>query len=64
VKSTVGQVTLLTQDSEDSFSAKKKAGVVFVNLTVAYDTAWHHGLTCKLVQWLLDSVATSPVALR
>jgi len=39
----------LTQDIEDSFSAKKKAGAVFVDLTAAYDTVWHLGLTCKLL---------------
>jgi len=44
-RSTVEQVTLLTQDIEDSFSAKKKAGAVFVDLTAAYDTVWHRGLT-------------------
>jgi len=49
----VDQVTLLTQDIEDSFSAKKKAGAVFVDLTAAYDTIWHRGLTCKLL--LLDT---------
>jgi len=42
-RSAVDQVTLLTQDIEDSFSAKKKAGAgaVFVDLTAAYDTVWH-----------------------
>jgi len=35
--STVAQGTL-TQEIEDSFSAKKKAGAVFVDLTAAYDT--------------------------
>ena len=44
-KSTVDQVVLLTQNIEDSFEAKKKAGAVFVNLTAAYDTVWHHGHT-------------------
>jgi len=34
-RSTIDQVTLLTQDIEDSFSAKKKAGAVFVDLTAA-----------------------------
>ena len=34
-RSTVDQATLLTQDIEDSFSAKKKAGTVFVGLTAA-----------------------------
>jgi len=44
----------LTQDIEDSFSAKKKAGAVFVNLTATYDTVWHRSLTCKLLQLLPD----------
>ena len=48
----VNQVTLLTQDIEDIFSAKKKA--VFVDLTAAYDTVWHGGFTCKLLRLLLD----------
>jgi len=34
--------------------AKKKAGVVFVDLTATYDTVWHRGLTCKLLQLLPD----------
>ena len=53
-KSTVDQVVLLTQNIEDSFEAKKKAGAVFINLTVAYDTVWHRGLTCKLLRLLPD----------
>jgi len=53
-RSAVDQVTLLTQDIEDSFSAKKKAGAVFVDLTAAYDTVWHRGLTCKLLRLLPD----------
>ena len=53
-RSAVDQVTLLTHDIEDSFSAKKKAGAVFVDLTAAYDTVWHRGLTCKLLQLLPD----------
>ena len=51
--STVDHVTLLTQDIEDSFSAKK-AGYVFVYLTAAYDTVWHRGLICKLLRLLPD----------
>ena len=51
-KSTVDQVVLLTQNIEDSFEAKKKAGAVFVNLTAAYDTVWHCCLTCKLLRLL------------
>ena len=53
-KSTVDQVVLLTQNIEDSFEAKKKAGAVFVNLTADYDTVWHRGLTCKLLRLLPD----------
>ena len=53
-KSTVDQVVLLTQNIEDSFEAKKKAGAVFINLTAAYDTVWHRGLTCKLLRLLPD----------
>ena len=53
-RSTVDQVILLTQDIEDSFSATKKAGAVHVDLTAAYDTVWHRGLTCKLLQLLPD----------
>ena len=49
-KSTVDQVVLLTQNIEDSFEAKKKAGAVFVDLTAAYDTVWHRDLTCKLLR--------------
>ena len=33
---------------------KMKAGAVFVNLTAAYDTVWHRGLTCKLLRVLPD----------
>ena len=53
-KSTLDQVVLLTQNIKDSFEAKKKAGAVFANLTTAYDTVWHHGLTCKLLRLLPD----------
>ena len=42
-RSTVDQVTLLTQHFKDSFEAKKKAGAIFVDLTAAYNTMWHHG---------------------
>ena len=52
-KSTVDQVVLLTQNIEDFFEAKK-AGAIFIDLTAAYDTVWHHGLTCKLLRLLPD----------
>ena len=53
-RSTLDQTVLLTQNIKDSFEAKKKAGAVFVNLTAAYDTVWHRGLTCKLLRLLPD----------
>ena len=51
-KSTVDNVLLLTQNIEVSFEAKKKTGAVFIDLTAAYDTVWHRGLTCKLLRLL------------
>ena len=53
-KSTVDQIVLLIQNIEDSFEDKKKAGAVFVDLTAAYNTVWHRGLTCKLLRLLPD----------
>ena len=53
-KSTINQVVLLTQNIEDSFEAKKKTGAVFIDLTAAYDTVWHRGLTCKLLRLIPD----------
>ena len=53
-KSTVDQVVLLTQNIGNSFEAKKKAGAIFIDLTAAYDTVWHRGLTCKLLRLLPD----------
>ena len=53
-KSTVDQVILLTQNSENSFEAKRKANAIFFDLTAAYDTVWHRGLTCKLVRLFPD----------
>ena len=51
---TVDQVTLLTQDIEDCFEAKETAGTVLFDLTAAYDTVWHRGLTLKLLRMLPD----------
>ncbi|KAJ3594617.1 hypothetical protein NHX12_003924 [Muraenolepis orangiensis] len=53
-RSTVDQVTLLTQDIEDSFQAKEKVGVVLLDLTAAYDTVWHRGLHLKLLRTIPD----------
>ena len=52
-KSTVDQVVLLTLLRILS-RLKKKAGAIFINLTAAYDTVWHRGLTCKLLRLLLN----------
>ena len=48
------QTVLHTQSIKDSFETKKKPGTVFVNLTAAYNTAWHRGLNCKLLRLLPD----------
>ena len=48
------QTVLPTQNIENSFDAKKKTGAVFVDLTAAYDTVCHRGLTCKLLRLLPD----------
>ena len=53
-KSTLDQVVLLTKNIEDSFETKKKADALFVNLTAAYNTVWHRGLTYKLLRLLPD----------
>ena len=53
-KSTTDQVTLLTQDIEDTFQVGEKAGVVLLDLTAAYDTVWHRGLHLKLLQLIPD----------
>jgi len=37
---------MLTQDIEDSFSARENAVAMFADLTAAYDTLVHRGLTC------------------
>ena len=50
---TIDQVTLLTQDIDDSFSAKNKAGTVLADLTAAYDTVCQRGLTWKLLRLLV-----------
>ena len=44
----------LAQNVDDSFETKKKTGPIFVNLTAAYDTVWHRGLTFKLLMLLPD----------
>ena len=53
-RSTMDHTVLLTQNIKDLLEAKKKVGAVFVDLTAVYDTAWHRGLTCKLLRLLPD----------
>ena len=44
------QVALLTDIIERAFDKKEKVGAVFVDLSAAYDTIWHRGLTLKLLR--------------
>ena len=60
-RSTVDQAVLLTQNIEDSFEAKKKAGAVFVDLTSVYVTVWHRGFTGKLFRLLPDRHTTQMI---
>ncbi|KAJ3592921.1 hypothetical protein NHX12_005259, partial [Muraenolepis orangiensis] len=53
-RSTADQVTLLCQDIEDSFQDNEKAGVVYLDLTAAYDTVWHRELHLKLLRTIPD----------
>ena len=53
-RSTLEQVTRMSQDIEDCFVDKKKAGAAFIDLTAAYDTVWHRGFACKLLRLLPD----------
>ena len=39
-RSTTNQVTILTQDMEDTFQVGKKAAVILLDLTAAYNTVW------------------------
>jgi len=65
-RSAVDQVTLLTQDIEDSFLAKKKAGAVFIDLTAAYDAyttlyaAWLDTWFAWSWRWLAIAASRSP----
>ena len=46
------KVVSRTEDIEYIFGKKLKAGVVFVDLSAAYDTVWQSGLTLKLLRTL------------
>ena len=49
-RGTLDQVALLTENIESAFSKNMKAGTFLVDLSAAYDTVWHRGLTLKLLQ--------------
>ena len=49
-RGTLDQVALLPENIEFAFSKNMKAGTVLVDLSAAYDTVWHRGLTLKLLQ--------------
>ena len=53
-RSTVHQIVNLTDDIEEAFENGLKAGVILVDLTAAYDTVWHRGLTLKLLRTIPD----------
>ena len=53
--STVDQVAKLTETIEDAFDKKEITRSVFIDLTAAYDTVWHHGLHVKLQQMLTSN---------
>ena len=47
-RSTQDQVLSLTTYVENGYQRRDKTGVVFLDLTAAYDTLWHKGLLVKL----------------
>jgi hypothetical protein len=44
------QVLVLTSHIEACFQQKLKTGVVFIDLTAAYDTVWKDGLMLKFIR--------------
>ena len=57
-RSTVDQVVRLTQSIKQSFHDKEVTGVVFLDLTAAYDTVWHQGLRLKLQRMISSTHVT------
>ena len=53
-RSTIDQISRLVHDIETAFQRKEKFGVVYIDLTAAYDTVWHRGLYLKLLQCIPD----------
>ena len=50
----IDQIACLVNDIEAAFQRKEKFGVVYIDLTAAYDTVWHRGLYLKLLQTIPD----------
>ena len=53
-RSTVDQIVHLTDDIENGFKERKKAGLVLVDLTASYDTVWHSCLALKMLHVIPD----------
>ena len=53
-RSTVDQIVHLTNDIENGFEERKKAGLVLVDLTASCDTVWHSGLALKMIHVIPD----------
>ena len=49
-RGTVELVALMTNGIEHFFDKKKKVGTVFVDLSLAYYTIWHRGLTLNFLK--------------
>ena len=62
-KSCTGQVLNLTQHFEDGFEKNEPTGVVFVDLTAAYDTVNHRRLLSKLYDMTKDFHLTKLIQL-
>ena len=57
-KSTTGQLLNLTQHIEDGFEKRLVTGVVFVDLSAAYDTVNHRILMTKIYQITVKAMTT------
>lgn len=49
-RSCTDQVLALTNHIENGFERKLKTGMVFIDLTAAFDTVWKKGLLCKFLK--------------
>ena len=43
-----------TEHRRPTLSGQTEAGIVFIDLTAAYNTVWHRGFSCKLQRFLSD----------